>query len=340
MWSVYEGRGYVNLLLAGVCGLASCSTFHLNAFSCTKNNVARHIDPEAFSTRVKAVVAFRGTWFVPRQCDIMSYELAKHTCHVSKRSRFWGLLRRIRWWCILGKQLSADGSCVWQLIHINLEGKRRKTCYIACRTGFFVIQKLRGTLIAATILKAIEKLIRQDSLSVSTFKIGGRTLLLSLFALQNAPDLQAWESMHLKIYEISFSQNVYFLWGTKVYKLGFSHDFSAGECDLIHCNCLFVCLYFFQGEWFWSKLWTNLEGSEKNLSWGNGIQWNISLSQRFKILFNRPRRTQIYYCYMINTVSHDVLVWIQGRNIFFMANRTQPQELITQKCSCYGQVDL
>ena len=268
MWSVYEGRGYVNLLLAGVCGLASCSTFHLNAFSCTKNNVARHIDPEAFSTRVKAVVAFRGTWFVPRQCDIMSYELAKHTCHVSKRSRFWGLLRQIRWWCILGKQLSADGSCVWQLIHINLEGKRRKTCYIACRTGFFVIQKLRGTLIAATILKAIEKLIRQDSLSVLTFKTGGRTLLLSLFALKNAPDLQTWEAMHLKIYEISFNQNVYFLWVTKVYKLGFCHDFWAGECDLIHCNCLFVCLYFFQGEWFWSKLWTNFEGSEKNLGWG------------------------------------------------------------------------
>ena len=167
MWSVYEGRGYINLLLAGVWGQASCSTFHLNAFSCTKNNVARHIDPEAFSTRVKAVVAFRGTWFVPRQCDIMSYELAKHTSHVSKRSRFWGLLRRIRWWCILGKQLSADGSCVWELIHINLEGKRRETCYIACRTGFFVVQTLsdRGTLIAATILKAIEKLIRQLTLS-------------------------------------------------------------------------------------------------------------------------------------------------------------------------------
>ena len=72
MWSVYEGRGYVNLLLAGVCGLASCSTFHLNAFPCTKNDVARHVDPEAFCTRVKAVVAFRRTWFVPRQCDIMS----------------------------------------------------------------------------------------------------------------------------------------------------------------------------------------------------------------------------------------------------------------------------
>ena len=42
----------------------------------------------------------------------------------------------------------------------------------------------------------------------------------------------------------------------------------------------------------------------------------------------------------VNTVSHDVLVWVQGRNIFFMANRTQPQELITQKCSSYGQVDL
>ena len=245
MWSVYEGRGYINLLLAGVWGLASCCAFHLNAFSCTKNNVARHVDPEAFCTRVKAVVAFRRTWFVPRQCDIMSYELAKHTCHVSKRNRFWGLLRRIRWWCILGKQLSADGSCVWQLIHINLEGKRRKTCYIACRTGFFVIQKLRGTLIAATILKAIEKLIRQDSLSVLTFKTGGRTLLLSLFALKNAPDLQTWEAMHLKIYEISFNQNVYFLWVTKVYKLGFCHDFWAGECDLIHCNCLFVFLYFF-----------------------------------------------------------------------------------------------
>ena len=333
MWSVYEGRGYVNLLLAGVCGLASCSTFHLNAFSCTKNNVARHIDPEAFSTRVKAVVAFRGTWFVPRQCDIMSYELAKHTCHVSKRSRFWGLLRRIRWWCILGKQLSADGSCVWELIHINLEGKRRKRCYIACRTGFFVTQKLRGTLIAATILKATEKLIRQDSLSalsVSTFKTGGRTLLLSLFALQNAPDLQTREAMHLKIYEISFTQNVYFLWGTKVYKLGFSHDFSAGECDLIHCNCLFVFLYFFPRGMvllkqtlnkFW-RIW-------REFGLGNGIQCNISLNA----LSGHKSTT-------VNTISHDVLVWVQGRNIFFMANRTQPQELITQKCSCYGQVDL
>ena len=305
MWSVYEGRGYVNLLLAGVCGLASCSTFHLNAFSCTKNNVARHIDPEAFSTRVKAVVAFRGTWFVPRQCDIMSYELAKYTCHVSKQSRFWGLLRRIRWWCILGKQLSADGSCVWELIHINLEGKRRKTWYIACRTGFFVIQKLRGTLIAATILKATEKLIRQDSLSalsVSTFKTGGRTLLLSLFALQNAPDLQTREAMHLKIYEISFTQNVYFLWGTKVYKLGFSHDFSAGECDLIHCNCLFVFLYFFPRGMvllkqtlnkFW-RIW-------REFGLGNGIQCNISLNA----LSGHKSTT-------VNTISHDVLVWVQS----------------------------
>ena len=336
MWSVYEGRGYVNLLLAGVCGLASCSTFHLNAFSCTKNNVARHIDPEAFNSWVKAVVAFRRTWFVPRQCDIMSYELAKHTCHVSEQSRFWGLLCRIRWWCILGKQLSADGSCVWELIHINLEGKRRKTCYIACRTGF-VVQKLRGTLIAATILKAIKKLIRQDSLSVSMFKTGGRTLLLSLFALQNAPVLQTWEAMHLKIYEISLSQNVNFLWGTKVYKLGFPMIF--GLVNVIWFTAI-VCLFsyiFFQGEWFcWSKLWTNFEGSEKNLGWGNGIQCNISLNAwRSSLIVPSGHKT-----ITVNTISHDVLIWVQGRNIFFIANRTQPQDLITQKCSCYGQADL
>ena len=103
--------------------------------------------------------------------------------------------------------------------------------------------------------------------------------------------------------------------------------------------CLFAYI-FSKGNGFEANFEQILKDLKRIWAGGNGIQWNISLSQRFKILFNRPRRTQIYYCYMINTVSHDVLVWIQGRNIFFMANRTQPQELITQKCSCYGQVDL
>ena len=184
-------------------------------------------------------------------------------------------------------------------------------------------------------MKEIEKLIRQDSLSVSTFKIGGRTLLLSLFALQNAPDLQAWESMHLKIYEISFSQNVYFLWGTKVYKLGFSHDFS----NVIWFTAI-VCLFayiFSKGNGFeanFEQIWKDLK-----IIWAGGM----GFSETFPSV-NASRSSLIgpsgHKSITVNTVSHDVLVWVQGRNIFFMANRTQPQELITQKCSCYGQVDL
>ena len=192
-------------------------------------------------------------------------------------------------------------------------------------------------MIAATILKAIEKLIRQGSLSVSMFKIGGRTLLLSLFAEQNASDLQAWEAMYLKIYEISFSQNVYFLWGTKVYKWGFPMIFRL--VNVIWFTAI-VCLFAYIFS-MWNGFEANFEQILKDLKriWAGGMGFSETLPS-----VNASRSSLIgpsgHKSITVNTVSHDVLVWVQGRNIFFMANRTQPQELITKKCSCYGQVDL
>ena len=59
--------------------------------------------------------------------------------------------------------------------------------------------------------------------------------------------------------------------------------------------CLFAYI-FSKGNGFeanFEQIWKDLK---RIWAGGNGIQWNISLSQRFKILFNRPRRTQTYYC--------------------------------------------
>ena len=67
-----------------------------------------------------------------------------------------------------------------------------------------------------------------------------------------------------------------FWWGTKVYKLGFSHDFSAGEYNLIHCNCLFVFLYFFsKGNGFAEA---NFEQILKDLKriWAGGMGFSVT----------------------------------------------------------------